>query len=87
MNQERQEPLIKILYRDECYAIQGAVHDVYREMGCGFLEAVYQECLEKEFTLRNIPFKAKTDLRLTYKGDALVKTYEADFICIERIVI
>ena len=38
----------KIIYKDECYAIQGAVFDVYREMGCGFLESVYQECLLKE---------------------------------------
>ena len=31
----------EIFFRDECYAIQGAVFEVYREMGCGFLEAVY----------------------------------------------
>jgi GxxExxY protein len=45
----------KILYKDEVYAIQGAVFEVYREMGCGFLEAVYQECLEKELNFRRIP--------------------------------
>ena len=45
-----------ILYKEECYAVQGAVFEVYRQMGCGFLEAVYQECLEKELTERNIPF-------------------------------
>ena len=39
----------KILYKDEVFLIQGAVFEVYREMGCGFLEAVYQECLEREF--------------------------------------
>lgn len=38
----------KILFKEECYEIQGAIFEVYREMGCGFLEAVYQECLEKE---------------------------------------
>jgi len=38
-----------ILYKNECYQIQGAIFEVYREMGCGFLEAVYQECLEREF--------------------------------------
>lgn len=36
----------KILYKDDVFMIQGAVFEVYREMGCGFLEAVYQECLE-----------------------------------------
>ena len=48
----------KILYKDECYEIQGAIFDVYREMGCGFLESVYQECLEKELRKRGIPFVA-----------------------------
>ena len=38
----------EILYREECYQIQGVVFEVYREMGCGFLEAVYQECMGKE---------------------------------------
>ena len=48
----------KILYKDEAYALQGAVFEVYRELGCGFLEAVYQECLEKELKLRGIPFES-----------------------------
>ena len=38
----------EILFREKCYQIQGAVFEVYREVGCDFLEAVYQECLEKE---------------------------------------
>jgi len=47
-----------ILYKDECYQVQGAIFEVYREMGCGFLEAVYQECLAKEFKSKSIPFVA-----------------------------
>jgi GxxExxY protein len=46
----------EILYAEESYAIRGAVFEVYREVGCGFLEPVYQECLEKEFKLRNLPY-------------------------------
>ena len=57
-----------ILYKNECYQIQGAVFEVYRVMGCGFLEAVYQECLERELRLRNIPFVAQPPLQLLYKG-------------------
>ncbi len=53
-----------IIYKDEVYAIQGAVFDVYREMGSGFLEAVYQECLEKELFRRNIPFESQKELAL-----------------------
>jgi len=77
----------KIIYKDECYAIQGAIFDVYREMGCGFLEAVYQECLEKEFLNRGIPFSSQQELNLIYKNEKLSQTYKPDFICFERIII
>jgi len=60
---------------------------VYREMGCGFLEAVYQECLEKEFRCRNIPFQAQKDIRLVYKGMTLNQTYKPDLICYEKIIV
>jgi GxxExxY protein len=76
-----------ILYKNEGYAIQGAIFEVYRTMGCGFLEAVYQECLEIEFALQNIPFVAQSDLRIDYKGKFLKKTYKPDFICFENIIV
>ncbi|TAK59836.1 GxxExxY protein [Methylobacter sp.] len=74
-------------YREECYQIQGAVFDVYREMGCGFLEAVYQECLGKELLKRKIPFVAQQELKLFYKGEALRQTYIPDFICHDSIIV
>lgn len=77
----------KILFKDESYAIQGAIFDVYREMGCGFLEAVYQECLEKEFRIRKIPFVSQAELKLSYKGEPLVQTYKPDFICFNQIIV
>ncbi len=79
--------LKEILYRDECYAIQGAVYEVYREMGCGFLEAVYQECLEREFRRVGLPFKSQVELLLTYKGETLHQTYRPDFICYDAIIL
>jgi GxxExxY protein len=84
MSEDIQE---KILYKEECYAIQGAIFDVYREMGSGFLEAVYQECLERELEHRKIPYQRKVELTLTYKGEKLVKTYEADIICYGKIIL
>jgi len=77
----------KILYREECFQIQGAAFEVYREMGCGFLEAVYQECMEKEFMLRGIPFVAQQELRLAYKGQHLRQTYIPDFVCHKSIIV
>jgi len=87
MNRERREIHEKVLFPDKCYAIQGAIFDVYKEMGCGFLEAVYQECLEKEFTKRNIPFRAQGDIHLAYKGELLKQTYKPDFICFGQIIV
>lgn len=77
----------ELLFKQECYALQGAIFDVYREMGCGFLEAVYQECLEKEFRLRGLPFEAQKELVLSYKGEQLAQTYKPDFICYDKIIV
>ena len=49
------EPL---LFEEESYQIRGAIFEVYKEMGCGFLEPVYQECLDLELSMRGIPFSA-----------------------------
>lgn len=76
-----------ILYKDESYHIVGACFEVYREKGCGFLEAVYHECMEIELRLRGIPYVTKKPLALEYKGCPLVSTYEPDFICHEKIVL
>ena len=77
----------QLIYAEETYAIRGAVFDVYRELGSGFLEAVYQECLEKEFKRRSLPYLPQQELKLTYKGDLLVQTYKADFVCFGKIII
>lgn len=77
----------KLWYREECYQIQGAVFDVYKEMGCGFLEAVYHECLGREFLKCGIPFKEHQELKLFYKGEALRQTYIPDFVCCESIIV
>ena len=52
------------LYRDETYLILGACFNVYKEMGCGFLEAVYQECLTIEFKGQEIPFLEQAELKI-----------------------
>jgi GxxExxY protein len=77
----------EILYKEACYQIQGAVFDVYREMGCGFLESVYQECLAKELSKREIPFVEHPELKLSYKGEILRQTFIPDFVCHESIIV
>ena len=79
--------MAEIVYKEESFQIIGACFEVYNEMGCGFLEAVYQECLAIEFRLRQIPFVAQHELKLRYKQETLDSTYKPDFICHERIIV
>lgn len=76
-----------LLYRDEVYAIQGAVYEVYKTLGNGFREEVYQQCLERELTLRKIPYEAKKELRIFYKGEPIEKTYIPDLWCYGAIIV
>lgn len=77
--------MTEIIYRDESYRIMGACFEVYKEKGCGFLEAVYQECLELEMGDQDIPFVAQP--QLSYKGRTLKQTYAPDFICYGKIIV
>ena len=77
----------EIIYPEESYRIMGACFEVYKEKGCGFLEAVYQECLEMEFGDQGIAFSAQHKLPLSYKGRVLKQTYEPDFICYGKIIV
>ncbi len=77
----------KIIYREESYAIVGACFEVYKELGNGFLEAVYQECLELEFSQLKIPYLAQPKLDVTYKGNRLNQHYQPDFLCFGKIIL
>ncbi|MBU4429852.1 MAG: GxxExxY protein, partial [Verrucomicrobia bacterium] len=61
--------------------------EVYPEKGNGFLEAVYQECLEKEFKLRGLDNKEKPRLQISYQGEMLDQYYEPDFLCHGKIIL
>jgi GxxExxY protein len=54
-----------LLLQTESYAVLGACFEVYKDKGCGFLEAVYQECLALEFDLQKVPFEPQPELHLT----------------------
>jgi len=77
----------EIIFKQESYTIIEVCLEVYRQKGCGFLEAVYQECVEIELRLQAIPFVAQKPLALDYKGTPLRSRYEPDFVCYEKIIL
>jgi GxxExxY protein len=77
----------ELLYASETFRIRGAIFEVQRTLGCGFLEAVYQESLALEFTYRGIPFVGLRPLDLRYKGQLLRQRYTPDFVCFDQIIV
>ena len=69
------------------FKIIGAAMEVDKEMGCGFLEGVYQEALGIEFRVQGIPYKAQPVIEILYKGKPLEKKYQPDFMCFGEIIV
>ena len=69
------------------YKIIGATLEVHKELGCGFLEAVYQEALGREFNVQEIPFNSQPTIQIVYKGKPLDKTYQPYFVCFDEVVV
>jgi GxxExxY protein len=86
-NKETRRAPMEIMYEEESYRIMGVCFEVYKSMGCGFLEAVYQECLEIELIDQNVPFQPQADLVISYKGRVLKQTYVPDFVLFDKIVL
>ena len=76
-----------LLYENETEKILKACFEVHNELGNGFLEAVYQEALEKEFIIQKIPYEREKLLPIMYKGELLSKEYYADFVCYDDIIV
>ena len=77
----------ELILKDEVYQIVGAAMEVSNQLGCGFLEAVYQEAMEIELDERHIPHVPQRRIEICYKGKVLNKEYIADFLCYDRIVV
>ena len=76
-----------LVLRDEVYAVIGAAIEVHRQLGPGFLEAVYQEALERELSERSIGYSSQEVLRINYKGKPLESFYVADLLCFGQIIV
>jgi len=79
--------MTELIYKDEVYAIIGAAMEVYNTLGPGFAEPIYQEAFGIEMIARDIPVKLQQELIVRYKGKPLQKTYVADYVAYEKIVI
>ena len=77
----------ELIMGDEVYVIVGAAMEVSNILGCGFLEAVYQEALEMELGERLIPFVRQVEIGITYKGKELTKKYVPDLICFGQVIV
>lgn len=77
----------EFIHGEETHALLGACFEVYKEKGCGFLEAVFQECLEMELADRGIPHVAQPRLKLSYKGRELKQSYQPDFLCFDKVLL
>lgn len=77
----------EILFREESYAIIGACFEVYKEKGCGFHEAIYEECFTIELGERSIPFVEQAELLMDYKGHPLKQRFIVDYLCYGKIVV
>ena len=78
---------MEFIFKDETYKIRGCAMSVHGELGCGFLEKVYQDALELELSAKNIPFEREAELDIFYKGTKLQHHYFADFICYDNIIL
>lgn len=72
---------------ERTFAIIGAAMEVHRQLGCGFLEAVYQEAMMLELGLRGVPSRHQVELPISYKGQKLNTTYRVDFVCYGSIIV
>lgn len=78
---------MEFLHKEEGYKIIGACYEVYNELGAGFLESVFQEAMEREFSLQGIPFKSQPELTIYYKGEPLKHTFRPDLVVYDDIVV
>jgi GxxExxY protein len=78
---------IDLIFKEECYQIIGSCMRVHSDKGNGFLEAVYQECLEVDFELEDVTFIPQAPLKLEYRGRELKQRYKPDFFVYDQIVL
>ena len=79
--------MAELFFKEEVYRLVGACFEVYKEKGHGFLESVYQGCLEIELEMQGIPFDPQQVFNLEYKGRPLDEWFKPDFVCFDKFIV
>ena len=75
----------KLLYEDLTYKIIGAAKEVYRELGPGYLESVYEDALCYELDLLDPPYRRQIDLDVHYKTAIFERKFRADLLVDKKV--
>jgi len=77
----------KLLYEDLTYKPIGAAREVYKQLGPGYLESVYEDAVCYELDLRGIVYQKKMDLDVRYKDVIFKKKFRADLLVEKKILV
>lgn len=77
----------KVIYKDLSYKIIGAAMEVHKELGCGFLESVYDEAFGYELKKIGLEYDYQKELKIKYKNLILKKRFFADYVVENKIII
>ena len=79
--------MTKLLYEDLTYKIIGAAREVYKQLGPGFLESVYEDALCYELDLMGIAYQRQLELDVHYKNVVFDRKFRADLLVEKRILV
>ncbi len=69
------------------YEIRGAIYDVYKDLGPGLLESVYEEALCFELEQRGLEVERQVQVPITYKGNVLKTELRLDIIVEDKVIV
>ena len=72
---------------DVTYEVRGAIYDVYKELGPGLLESVYEEALTFELEQRGLKVERQVQVPITYKGNVLKTDLRLDLIVEDEVIV
>jgi GxxExxY protein len=73
-------------YEELTGKIRDCAYRVFRELGSGFLEKVYENALAVELEEQNIPFEQQKAVTVSYRG-RIVGEYIADIVIDSKIIV